>query len=55
MIDFLFTIGQVAAAMLMLYGGMLCLGAVMSPRKSANLAPALEDQMLLFRHLQNDA
>jgi len=55
MIDFLFTIGQAAAAMLMVYGGMLTLGTVLSRRTAARLTPALEEEMVLFRHLQNDA
>ena len=56
MIDFLFLIGQAAAAMLVLYGGMLVIGAVMPrQRKSTNLAAALEDEMQVLRHLQHDA
>ena len=44
MIDFIFTIGQVAAAMLILYGAMLTIGTVMPlQRKSDHLTPALED------------
>jgi hypothetical protein len=56
MIDFLFMIGQVAAAMLVLYGAMLSIGTVM-PRqhKQANLTAALEDEMQVLRHLQHDA
>ena len=44
MIDFIFTIGQMAAAMLILYGGILTIGIVMPlQRKSDNLTPALQD------------
>ena len=44
MIEFLFTIGQAAAAMLVLYGAMLSIGSVMPlQRKPENLTAALND------------
>jgi hypothetical protein len=46
MIDFMLTMGQMAAAMLVIYGGMLTLGTVM---------PALEGEILQLKPLQNDA
>jgi hypothetical protein len=55
MLDFMFAIGQVAA-MLVLYGGMLTIGAVMPlQRKPRTLDPAFEDGLLLLKHVQNDA
>jgi hypothetical protein len=53
MLDFLFTLGQVAAAMLVLYGAVLVIGTLHS--KSRNVTPAQEDAFLLLKHLQNDA
>jgi hypothetical protein len=56
MIDFLFMTGQVAAAMLVVYGAMLTIGMVMPlQRKPTNLAAAIEDEMQVLRHLQHDA
>lgn len=56
MLDLMFTAGQVAAAMLVIYGGMLSIGtAVPLQRKSRTLTPAREDELLLLKHLQNDA
>jgi hypothetical protein len=52
MFDLLFTIGQAASALLLLYGGFLVL---MPARKAAVLDPKLEDELLLLRHIQNDA
>ncbi|HWM44838.1 MAG TPA: hypothetical protein VNP36_20560 [Burkholderiales bacterium] len=46
MIDFMLTIGQMAAAMLVIYGGVLTIGTVM---------PALDGEILLLKPLQNDA
>ena len=46
MIDFMFTLGQVAAAMLVIYGGVLTIRSVM---------PALEGELLLLKPLRNDA
>jgi hypothetical protein len=43
MLDFIFTIGQAAAAMLLIYGGYLTL----LPAKR----PVREDEPLLLRHL----
>lgn len=56
MLELMFTIGQAAAAMLVLYGGVLVIGTVISlQRKSRTPNPAREDELLLLRHLQNDA
>jgi hypothetical protein len=52
MLDFIFTIGQVAAAMLVLYGAMLVMPL---QRKSPNVTSAREDELLLLKHLRNDA
>jgi hypothetical protein len=46
MLDFLFTIGQVGAAMVVFYGALLSMGAV---------KPAQEDEIVLLKHLQHDA
>lgn len=55
-LDYLITTGQAAAAMLLVYGGVLALGAVMPlQRKSRALNPALEDELLLLKHIHNDA
>jgi hypothetical protein len=48
MLELILIAGQAASAALMLYGGTLVL---MPVRK----APALTDELLLLRHLQNDA
>ena len=51
MLDFLFTIGQAASALLLVYGGFL----VLMPRKpAAVLNPALEDRFVLLRHIHTD-
>ncbi|MGH8692202.1 MAG: hypothetical protein ACREUS_14350 [Burkholderiales bacterium] len=49
--DFLITLAQAASALLLLYGGFL----VLMPRRAPAMDPALEDQILLVRHLQHDA
>jgi len=48
MLEFIFTTGQAASAMLLLYGAFLVL---MPARKAAKL----EDRMHLLKHIQNDA
>jgi hypothetical protein len=53
MFDFIFAIGQAAAALLLIYGGVLTVMPLQ--RKSRTLTPTLEDEMLLLRHIQNDA
>jgi hypothetical protein len=56
MLELMFTAGQVAAAMLVIYGGVLSIGTAMPvQRKSRALNPALEDDALLLKHIQNDA
>jgi hypothetical protein len=52
MIDFLFAMGQAASVMLLLYGAVLVLPPL---RPAPPLDPVLEDQMLLLRHIRNDA
>jgi hypothetical protein len=53
MFDFIFAIGQAAAAMLLIYGGVLTVMPLQ--RKSRSLTPEQQDEYLLFKHLQNDA
>jgi hypothetical protein len=52
MLDFLFSLGQAASMMLLLYGAFLVLAPV---RKAPVLNPALEDELLLLKHIHNDA
>ena len=54
MIDFMFTMGQVAAAMLVIYGAMLTIGTAMTAQRGFRRSKP-EDRILLLRHLQNDA
>jgi hypothetical protein len=52
MLDLLFSLGQAASALLLVYGGFL----VLTPaRKAPVLNPALEDELLLLKHIHNDA
>jgi len=51
-LDYLFTTGQAACALLLLYGGFLVL---MPARKAPALEPKLEDELLLLKHIHNDA
>jgi hypothetical protein len=51
MLDTLFTIGQAASALLLLYGAFLTL---MPARKVRATDPMLEEESFLLRHLQND-
>jgi len=52
MIDFLYSLGQAASLLFPAYGGFL----VMAPsHKTLKLNPALEDELLLLKHLRNDA
>ena len=53
MLDFLFSLGQAASVMLLIYGGYLVMFSG-TQRKPA-LDPALEDELLLLRHIRNDA
>lgn len=52
MLDFLFSLGQAASVMLLLYGGVLIL---MPERKAPALDPRLEDELLLLKHIHTDA
>jgi len=52
MIDFLFAMGQAASVMLLLYGALLVLPPF---RQVPQMDPVLEDEILLLRHLRNDA
>jgi len=51
-LDLLFTTGQTACALLLLYGGFLVL---MPARKAPALDAAREDELLLLKHIHNDA
>lgn len=57
MLEFLFTMGQAMSALLLLYGGYLGLTQAALPlkRKAPVLNPALEDELMLLRHIHNDA
>lgn len=48
MLEFMFTIGQAASTMLLVYGAVL----VLMP---AGKAPARAEQPMLLRHIQTDA
>ena len=51
MIDFLFTIGQAASALLLAYGGFL----VLMPARKATVPNRMrEDEFLLRRHVLSD-
>jgi hypothetical protein len=52
MLDFLFSLGQAASALVLLYGGFLVL---IASRKAPALNPELEDQLIVLKHLHNDA
>ena len=52
MLEFIFTIGQAASALLLIYGAYLVL---MPPRKAPALSPPLEDELILVKHLHTDA
>ena len=52
MLEFLITLGQAASALLLVYGGFL---ALMPAPKQRVLAPALEDELLLLKHIHHDA
>lgn len=54
MLDFLFAMGQAVSAMLILYGGYLVLLSG-TRRKAPVLDAALEDELLLLKHIHNDA
>jgi hypothetical protein len=52
MLDLLFSLGQAASALLVLYGGFL----VLTPAREAPvLTPELEDELLLLKHIHTDA
>lgn len=52
MLEFMFTIGQAASSMLIVYGGYLVL---MPARKAPALSPRLEDELVLLKHMHTDA
>lgn len=54
MLDFLYSFGQAASALLLVYGGYLVLFSGIR-RKAPVLDAALEDELLLLKHLHNDA
>jgi hypothetical protein len=51
MLDILFTTGQAASALLLMYGGYL----VLMPVRKPALSPVLEDRLVLLKHLHDDA
>ena len=56
MLDILFSLGQAISALLILYGGYLTIRQAMPVKqKTAVLNPALEDELLLLKHIRNDA
>lgn len=55
MLDLLFSLGQAMAALLLVYGGFLVATQLLpSRRKAPVLNPALEDELLLLKHIHND-
>jgi hypothetical protein len=52
MLDILFTTGQAASALLLLYGAFLTL---IPARRARGANPMPEEKTFLLRHLQNDA
>ena len=52
MLDLLFSLGQTASALILVYGGFLVLTPL---RRGRALDPALEDELVLLKHLHNDA
>lgn len=53
MLDFLFSVGQTAAVLLMLYGGFLVAGQQLPAKRP--LSRELEDELLLLKHIRTDA
>ena len=51
MIELMFTMGQVAAAMLVIYGAMLSIGMAMPQHRNFQMPKSA----LLLKHAQNDA
>ena len=52
MLDFMFTIGEAASAMLLVYGGYLVL---MPARRAPALSAKLADELILLKHIHTDA
>jgi hypothetical protein len=52
MLDLLFSLGQAASALLLLYGGFLVL---IASRKAPTLNAELEEQLIVLKHIHNDA
>ena len=52
MLDFLFSLGQAASALLLLYGGFLVL---IASRNAPALNSEIEDQLIVLKHIHNDA
>jgi hypothetical protein len=52
MLDFLFSLGQAASALFLVYGGFLALTA---SRKAPVLNHEPEEQLMVLEHIHNDA
>jgi hypothetical protein len=52
MLDFLFSLGQAASALLLVYGGLLVL---IASRRAQVLNAEREDPLIVLRHIHNDA
>lgn len=52
MLDFLFSLGQTASALLIVYG---CFLALTASRKAPVLNAELEEQLIVLKHIHNDA
>jgi hypothetical protein len=50
-LDYLFTTGQAASAMLVLYGAYL----VLMPARKAPIESRLKDELMLLKHIHTDA
>ena len=57
MLEFLYTLGQAACAMLVMYGGFLAMTIrwLAAQPKTPPLSPELEDELLLLKHIRTDA
>ena len=56
MLDFLFSLGQAASALVIAYGGYLTIGQALPMKENTPvLTPALEDELMLLKHIHTDA
>ena len=53
MLDFLYSVGQTASVLLMLYGAFLVAGECLPAKKP--LSAQLEDELVLLKHIRTDA